>query len=510
MRTVLGALGALLLLVAPAAAAPAPDSSPLRIWSVSKVEQGAGKVRVAGDTQVFGALDKTVDLGGVSLHPRGQDDRAGGAVFTSADGAHSSTFAEAPSLNTSRPGSAKGGVAHLDEYQTYVKRADDASLRISISRVLLEAIDANGALGPPECPAAAPCRPIRALVRFSAHAYATTGDVFDVGGTVYLEGHKGAWVVGAATASDARTPFWKAAQFDVAGGSSGSEASLELRRDDPLDPPEPVRLTVPLASIRSGELFAVHVSMEAEAIDDRGRESYTSAPIRDPQHVAPGLRARGLEPRGAPRFKEPPVRPRPAARCPRGSRPRAGTVQLSARAFTVGEASGTPMVLVARTGGSRGATSVTVRTGGRSARSGSDFKPTKTRVRFENGDTSPRLVEIPIREDLTVEPPEDFTVSLAQPRCARLGARRSAVVTILDDDQPPPPPAATFTIGGTVDGLQGSGLVLSDLGAEVPVPGNGTFAFPGPPRTARPTKSASRPSRTIPTRCAPSSTARDT
>jgi uncharacterized delta-60 repeat protein len=137
------------------------------------------------------------------------------------------------------------------------------------------------------------------------------------------------------------------------------------------------------------------------------------------------------------------------------------------------------MVLVTRTGGSRGAASVTVRTGGGAARSGRDFRPTETLVRFESGDTSPRLVEIPIREDLAVEPPEDFTVSLAHPRCARLGARRSAVVTILDDDQPPPPPPPAFAIGGTVDGVQGSGLVLSNLGAEVPVPGNGSFAFPG-------------------------------
>ena len=100
-------------------------------------------------------------------------------------------------------------------------------------------------------------------------------------------------------------------------------------------------------------------------------------------------------------------------------------------------------------------------------------------MRFENGDTSPRLVEIPIREDLSAERPENFTVSLAGVRCAGLGARRRASVTILDDDQPLPPPAPTFTIGGTVDGLQGSGLVLSNLGAELPVSGNGSFTLPG-------------------------------
>ena len=161
-------------------------------------------------------------------------------------------------------------------------------------------------------------------------------------------------------------------------------------------------------------------------------------------------------------------------------------MQLSAPAFSVGEASGTALVLVTRKGGSRGATSVTVNTRGGTARSGVDFKPTRTRVRFENGDTSPRLVDVPIREDLAAESPESFRVSLAHVRCSRLGKQRSGEVTILDDDQPPPPPPPEFTIGGTVDGLQGSGLVLSNLGDGVPVSANGSFTFPRTAVTGQP------------------------
>ena len=142
-------------------------------------------------------------------------------------------------------------------------------------------------------------------------------------------------------------------------------------------------------------------------------------------------------------------------------------------------------MLVERVGGSRGATSAIVDTRGGSARSASDFKRTRTVVRFENGDTSPRLVEIPIREDLAAESPESFTVSLTHPRCGRLGNARSASVTILDDDTPPAPPPPTFTIGGSVDGLTGSGLVLSNLGAELPVAGNGSFTFPGTASTGQ-------------------------
>jgi uncharacterized delta-60 repeat protein len=95
-------------------------------------------------------------------------------------------------------------------------------------------------------------------------------------------------------------------------------------------------------------------------------------------------------------------------------------------------------------------------------------------------------VDIPIREDKAVESQESFTLSLGHVRCGKLGATRSASVTILDDDQPPPPPAPRFTIGGTVDGLAGSGLVLTNAGADVPVPINGGFTFPGTASAGQP------------------------
>ena len=494
----LATVGLLLALACPAAIAPPaqagpaaatkPSGDPVRFWSVSKIEQAVGNVLVTRGAQAGGVLDKTVDLGPTSLHPRGLSDRAVQEVNSSADGATYFVTATAPSLDSSNPRSPKGAVTHLDEYQAYEKRSGDASLRITISNVFLDAIDANGDLPRAVCPAKR-CRPIRTVVRFHARAYAASagGDFFDVGGTVYIEGHIGAWSVRAVTASDAQAPVWNDSSFDIDedfDDDGGNRAVVRLHQVDvpgPFSPvTRPVRLTVPLGSVRLGELFAVHVSMDAEAINDRGGESYARAFIQDPQHGnAALLTARGLKSRGAPKFKEPPIRPRPAASCPAGSPRHAGTVQLSTPAFTVGEGSGSPFVLVTREGGSRGATSVMVNTSGGTARSGVDFKRTKTLVRFENGDSSPRLVEIPIREDLTRESPESFEVSLAHVRCSALGKQRSASVTILDDDQPPPPPPPAFTIGGTVDGLQGSGLVLSDFGAAVPVSANGSFTFPG-------------------------------
>jgi uncharacterized delta-60 repeat protein len=277
------------------------------------------------------------------------------------------------------------------------------------------------------------------------------------------------------TFADSARPLWDGRKFTVDPDADHSgTGSLAVKRLT-----GPITLNVPLTRLHLGELFAVDISLYASAFNDRGDESGAQAFIEDPQHVLPALGAHGLDPRGKPRFKEPPVTPLPAARCAAGPRLHAGTLQLSDGRFAVDEAISTPLVLVTRKGGSRGATSVTLKTSGGTARSGKDFKPTRTLVRFGNGDTSPRLVEIPIREDRTIEPSESFKVSLSHPRCGRLGKQRSASVTIIDDDQPPPPPPPTFTIGGTVDGLQGSGLVLSNVGAAVPVSANGSFTLPG-------------------------------
>ena len=43
---------------------------------------------------------------------------------------------------------------------------------------------------------------------------------------------------------------------------------------------------------------------------------------------------------------------------------------------------------------------------------------------------------------------------------------------------PPPPPPATYTVGGTVTGLTGSGLVLQNPGgADLPISASGAFTF---------------------------------
>jgi uncharacterized delta-60 repeat protein len=481
LAAIAGTLAILLACAGTASASARFDDRPVRFWSFSEIRQGVGKVRVAGGSQQGGLLHKHRIFGSAGFNfPESQPrDRASGDVFSTASGKRYAVLAQAPTFNPFQAGSKKGALTHLDELQAYQKRSDKASLGITLSSTVLDAIDANHGLLPSECPSGRDCTPIRGIVRFHARAYAESagGDFFSVGGVAYIEGHEGRWTIEAATSSDSRRPLWSSKLFseddDVGDTGTRSHATAELR--------QPLKLNVPLSSVRKGELFAVHVSLDAEAIDSRGRESAVEAFIKDPQQLKPALlKTRGLRARGAPKFREPRVKGPAAARCPAGPHRKAGRLQLSAPAYVTDESTGVPMfVLVTRTGGKRGKASARVTTRAGSAGAGRDYRKTSTTVSFRDGDASPRLVEVPILEDQEAEGEQTLSVSLSRARCAKLGTQRGAQVTIVDDDSPPARPPPSFTIGGTVNGLQGSGLVLHDLGSDLAIAGNGPFALPG-------------------------------
>ena len=255
-------------------------------------------------------------------------------------------LAQAPSFNPFRAHAPKGTITHLDEYQAYEKQTDDATLQHHALGRLPGRDRRQRRLGALECPPNVGCEPVRTVVRFHARAYAASagGDFFDAGGVAYLQGHQHSWRPGAATSADSPGPLWREAQFDVDGDAddsdTGASAEMSLKK--------PIHLKVPLGSVRRGGLFAVHVSLDAEAVDDRGRESAAQATIQDPQHGEGLLTARGLQPRGNPRFEEPPLAPAKPAVCPGGPLPRAGTLQLGAATFTASESDATPMILVTR------------------------------------------------------------------------------------------------------------------------------------------------------------------
>ena len=154
-------------------------------------------------------------------------------MFSSADGAHYSVGVAAPLLNPHRANSPKGGVTHLDEYQAYVKRSGDASLRIAITGAVLEAIDANARVDESQCPpTVVRCWPIRSIVRFHARAYAASagGDFFNVGGVAFIKGRHALWDHWVATSSDSQAPVWTSENFifdpDVDDSNTFSDARM--------------------------------------------------------------------------------------------------------------------------------------------------------------------------------------------------------------------------------------------------------------------------------------------
>ena len=148
---------------------------------------------------------------------------------------------------------------------------------------------------------------------------------FDVGGTLYAEGHEHAWVVGAGTSPVSVRPFWKGAEFDVNGDTDNNTTQSHLV----LNNFHPITIKIPLDAVHFQHRFTVLVSLDTVAVDDRGLESAAAARIIDSHGVAPDdsparLVARGSTARESlaravkrvsPKLKAPPAAPppRPAA-----------------------------------------------------------------------------------------------------------------------------------------------------------------------------------------------------
>ena len=470
------AIGLAALVIAPAQATAQFDHRPVRYWSFTEDRRGQGEVRVADGSLQGGPLAVRHEFGIAAFEFTGpRDGIAEGEVNASSNGRTFEVYAQSPNL--AEPGHAIGGTSHLDHVQSYEKQIDQASIDLQISGAFINAVDANGGnLLPTECPNGIDCVPLVGKVKFTAYAYNAQDEFFRVGGTAYITGHQGHWTINAVTYGSSQQPLWDASDFtidpDVAGTGSGSRALLSL--DDKVDIP------IDISSLGVGELFAVHVILDAQAVDHRSRESMVEAFIRDPRRGDDLVQTTGLSPRGEPAFAEPPIEAHAPAECPQGADPAAGTLQFSQPSYVAYESdAGGPLALVTRTGGSTGAASATITTSDDSAESGADYTAVSTTVRFDDGDSSPRLVEIPILPDEPAEEPETFDVSLMDANCAPAGDQSTAEVTIVDENAEPDVPE-TFTVGGTVSGLEGSGLVLANLGTRLDVAANGAFEFPEP------------------------------
>jgi uncharacterized delta-60 repeat protein len=459
-----------------------------RWWSYLQLRPGASDFDhvVPERSQVGGVVNEQVGFGTMAIYPPGRGPAAKAEVFADETGHTYWVGVEAPPAVLAQ-GDPYSTTTLLEQYQYFVKTSPDASLQLVVTDATMEMIDDNGGLPTAqECPWHVPgtsydnCRRIMwATATFTVEASrpgATSPSFFRTGGFAELTGWRGTWSHDARTHDSAMAPFWKRTDFGLdpfVDGSPG-HARLKLRWDKVVN--------VPLESIGVGEVFYVFALAKVSAINVRQRESYVSAFLRDPvQTDGLSLNFSGVEPIETPAVKPPAKAPLPAPPCAGGASWRAGRLTFTAATYDVPEIPGDgAIVLVRRAGGARGPVSARFRTVGGTASPGSDYAPVDTQVLFADGERGVRAIRVPIIGDGAVEGNETVTMTLTEPGgCATLGRRTTAELRLLDDDRPPVVPE-DYTLGGTVAGLVGTGLVLEDVvtGSQVsPVEGPFTFGY---------------------------------
>ncbi len=115
-----------------------------------------------------------------------------------------------------------------------------------------------------------------------------------------------------------------------------------------------------------------------------------------------------------------------------------GRLNFSAAAYATNENAGAIILTVTRTGGNLGTLSVQYATRDgltNPATAGADYVGVTNTLNWNNGDTTPRSLSIPLLDDGAVEPDETFQVRLFNPSvAAALGPQTNAPVTLLNDD----------------------------------------------------------------------------
>jgi uncharacterized delta-60 repeat protein len=429
------------------------------------------------------------------------DGRAFGEVFGSESGKTYSAYAESANGGAN---SLVGTETFLTQEQTFIKRASNAKLTFTVSSIVLIAKDEEAVVPTRGCPPTfvrgLACDVLRSEVTLIVTAKKKGEPVrfWGANSGVRLYGAKETktpkdWELEAWNDSlPGLVPLWQETDFTDAVSSTegigGGQIVVQLSGSRTYN--------VDLSSVGKDEEFTLTSSIFATAqnrnayLISEGGDTYAAAYLRDPQKLGgtvltmsglEAVRTTGISPSAI----EVPVQPAPCVSGPSPD-PAAGTIQFGAPAFTTSEGETVTLVTVSRTGGSKGAVTATIRTSDGSARAGTDYTAMNQSVFFGDGDDTERIVRVSLITNTAFnEPDKTLNLTLSQPGgCGALGAQSSTVLTIRDDDEPPPPP--TFTVGGTVAGLVGTGLVLRDHKFLDITPSNGAFTFPQPTTTGLP------------------------
>lgn len=466
-----------------------PVGHPYRIWhfrtldtvgrlsDITRKERGAGEVR---DTHKFGDL---------ALIISGKDLSADGEVYSSADGVTYWVEAEAPIGNVGDPTGVIGGHTRLTQHQRYRKLAANATLKLVVTEARIESADFNGtaSLGA-HCPWAQSSeldkrcfdRMYGDLRMDVAVWLEPTGEYMDHhNGGMELQGWGDRWetvpymyinLPGSKPIFTFDNTVAEPVSSSGIGGSVGAIYRIT----------QPVTVDLDLSKIPVDAEFTVWSTVTAQADNRRGRESYLGARLRDPVQAG-GMRVEstGLLALATPSADPPSAPPEQFSCSADATGPEAGKVEFSAAGYHEPEfGKPGPTVFIHRTGGKRGDLVVTFRSEDDTALAGIHYEPALQRIAFPDGDDTPRAVELRLIDNDLAEGDRRVRLLLeADEGCATLGDRDSALLYIVDDDLIVETPS--YSVGGTVAGLQGSGLVVDEIrtGNRL-TPGNGDFTFP--------------------------------
>lgn len=121
----------------------------------------------------------------------------------------------------------------------------------------------------------------------------------------------------------------------------------------------------------------------------------------------------------------------------------ASTFAFTNADYSSAENSGSASISVSRSGSSTGVVSVDFLIGGDTATAGSDFTLVSGTLTWADGDSSDKIITIPLIDDGMHEPDETVSLLLTNPSPgAQIGAQQTSTLILIDDD---PAPTLTFS-----------------------------------------------------------------
>jgi uncharacterized delta-60 repeat protein len=477
------------------------DDPPHRIWGFYSHTAADEEIHERGGDFYRGVLDRNFLFGPTSIAPIGNDTEARGSIYSNETGFTYWVEAESPTGNLAIPSDKVGGESRLYQRKFFRKRDANATLNFKVTQAWIEAIDNNGSKPVlASCPWANAQNPalcydellgeLNLLILTVDYGEGSQGGELHSAhqGIARVWGWQKDWRFSVSTDAVIRgrfkqflhdeeqfvdvAPIFEERHFDWQindGAASDSDASLRLS--------EAVPVSVDLSGLDVGDLFMIETHASALAHNRRGRESYVAARLRDPANST-GLEWEysGLTP-----VEDPTTNLDIADNSERGcdspATPESGTVQFSAPDYSLPEFKhSSARVMVTRTGGSKGVVVARVTSSDGTALEGQHYQSVVQTVVFRDGDTVPREIAVPVIADNAVTGTRELGLEIeAVKECANIGSPSKVPVYILDKDAPP---ADSFTIGGQITGLVGSGLILQEAvsGREDSVSG-GSFTF---------------------------------